>query len=92
MDSHFPRLGQMIVDYDHPIRKMTEEFVPLGKVSSHTVTLSLVKNRVSYLWLFYYRYIYVRDDFVALPGYFKTQSINNEYNKSLCQIELLYSQ
>ena len=41
MDSHFPRLGQMIVDYDHPIRKMTEEFIPLGKVSSPTITVTL---------------------------------------------------
>ena len=31
-DSHFPRLGQMIVEYDHPIRKMAEEFSPLSKV------------------------------------------------------------
>lgn len=33
MDSHFPRLGQMIVDYEHPVRKMAEEFIPLSKVS-----------------------------------------------------------
>ena len=32
MDTHFPRLGQMIIDYDAPIRKMTEEFIPLSKV------------------------------------------------------------
>ena len=32
MDTHFPRLGQMIIDYDAPIKKMTEEFIPLSKV------------------------------------------------------------
>ncbi|XP_006006697.1 nck-associated protein 1-like [Latimeria chalumnae] len=30
-DSSFPRLGQMIVEYDHPLKKMTEEFVPHTK-------------------------------------------------------------
>lgn len=34
MDTHFPRLGQMIIDYDAPIKKMTEEFIPLSKVES----------------------------------------------------------
>ena len=32
MDTNFPRLAQMILDYDNPIKKMTEEFIPLSKV------------------------------------------------------------
>lgn len=31
-DSHFPRLGQMIVDYEQPIKKLSEEFVPHSKL------------------------------------------------------------
>ena len=31
-DTSFPRLGQMILDYENPMRKMTEEFVPHSRV------------------------------------------------------------
>lgn len=31
-DREYPRLGQMIVDYENPLKKMMEEFVPHGKV------------------------------------------------------------
>ncbi|KRX16108.1 Nck-associated protein 1 [Trichinella nelsoni] len=31
-DTCFPRLGQMIVDYEQPLRKLSEEFVPHSKV------------------------------------------------------------
>ena len=31
-DPSFPRLGQMIVDYDPPLKKMCEEFVPHAKL------------------------------------------------------------
>lgn len=34
-DREYPRLGQMIVDYENPLKKMMEEFVPHGKVTSH---------------------------------------------------------
>ena len=27
-DTSFPRLGQMIIDYDPPLKKLSEEFVP----------------------------------------------------------------
>lgn len=30
----FPRLGQMIVDYDPPVKKLSEEFIPHAKVMS----------------------------------------------------------
>ncbi len=32
-EESFPRLGQMIMDYDPPVRKLSEEFVPHAKVS-----------------------------------------------------------
>lgn len=32
-DREYPRLGQMIVDYENPLKKMMEEFVPHGKVT-----------------------------------------------------------
>jgi len=31
-DVSFPRLGQMIMDYDPPLRKLSEEFVPHSKL------------------------------------------------------------
>ena len=31
-DWEYPRLGQMIVDYENPLKKMMEEFVPHSKV------------------------------------------------------------
>ncbi|CAC5413880.1 NCKAP1 [Mytilus coruscus] len=31
-DASFPRLGQMVQDYDHPMKKMSEEFVPHSRV------------------------------------------------------------
>lgn len=34
-DREYPRLGQMIVDYENPLKKMMEEFVPHSKVSNY---------------------------------------------------------
>ena len=31
-DPSFPRLGQLIVDYDPPLKKLSEEFVPHARV------------------------------------------------------------
>ena len=33
----YPRLGQMIIDYDPPIRKLSEEFVPHAKCLTHAL-------------------------------------------------------
>ena len=41
----FPRLGQMIVDYDPPIKKLSEEFIPHSKVSIEFLNLVLVLSR-----------------------------------------------
>lgn len=41
-DREYPRLGQMIVDYENPLKKMMEEFVPHGKVVMYWLFLSLV--------------------------------------------------
>ncbi|KAL4708284.1 hypothetical protein ACJJTC_007690 [Scirpophaga incertulas] len=34
IDPSFPRLGQLIVDYDAPLKKLSEEFLPHQKVLS----------------------------------------------------------
>ncbi len=31
-DASFPRLGQMIIDYENPMKKLIEDFVPHSKV------------------------------------------------------------
>ena len=31
-DPSFPRLGQMVIDYDVPLKKLSEEFVPHSRV------------------------------------------------------------
>lgn len=33
-DPSFARLGQMVLEYDHPLKKLTEEFGPHTKASS----------------------------------------------------------
>ena len=33
----FPRLGQMVVDYDPPMKKISEEFIPHSKVSNQLI-------------------------------------------------------
>lgn len=43
-DQSFPRLGQMIMDYDSPLKKLSEEFVPHSK---------LLKNALTSLWPIY---------------------------------------
>ena len=43
-DPSFPRLGQMIMDYDAPLKKLSEEFVPHAK---------LLKNALISLWPIY---------------------------------------
>ncbi|XP_070532704.1 nck-associated protein 1-like [Ptychodera flava] len=45
-DPHFPRLGQMIIDYEHPLKKLCEEFVPHSNlVISALTSLQLVYPR-----------------------------------------------
>ncbi|XP_046405356.1 membrane-associated protein Hem isoform X2 [Ischnura elegans] len=43
-DQSFPRLGQMIMDYDPPIKKLSEEFVPHNK---------LLQSALNSLWSVY---------------------------------------
>lgn len=31
-DNSFPRLGQLIIDYENPIKKLSEEFIPHAKL------------------------------------------------------------
>jgi len=35
----FPRLGQMIVDFEPPVKKLSEEFIPHAKVSTLSVVV-----------------------------------------------------
>uniref|UniRef100_A0A8P4GAZ1 Nck-associated protein 1 n=1 Tax=Dicentrarchus labrax TaxID=13489 RepID=A0A8P4GAZ1_DICLA len=45
-DREYPRLGQMIVDYENPLKKMMEEFVPHGKsLSDALISLHMVYPR-----------------------------------------------
>ncbi|KAE9415969.1 hypothetical protein Angca_008386, partial [Angiostrongylus cantonensis] len=45
-ESSFPRLGQMILDYDHPLRKLSEDLGPLNRlISSALCSLSPVYLR-----------------------------------------------
>lgn len=39
-DTSFPRLGQMIIDYEQPLKKLSEEFVPHSKLL-HQALVSL---------------------------------------------------
>lgn len=36
-DPSFPRLGQMIIDYEQPMKKLSEEFIPHSKVLSQAL-------------------------------------------------------
>ena len=38
-DPNFPRLGQMLTEYDHALRKISEDFTPLSKVSVLTIKI-----------------------------------------------------
>uniref|UniRef100_A0A8C5X8W2 Nck-associated protein 1 n=1 Tax=Malurus cyaneus samueli TaxID=2593467 RepID=A0A8C5X8W2_9PASS len=44
-DREYPRLGQMIVDYENPLKKMMEEFVPHSKVCNALISLQMVYPR-----------------------------------------------
>ncbi|XP_067843789.1 nck-associated protein 1 isoform X3 [Heptranchias perlo] len=45
-DREYPRLGQMIVDYENPLKKMMEEFVPHSKsLSDALISLQMVYPR-----------------------------------------------
>lgn len=41
-DQSFPRLGQMIIDYDAPVKKLADEFIPHQRLLSSAIT-SLTK-------------------------------------------------
>lgn len=53
-DSSFPRLGQMIVDYDPPLKKLSEEFIPHSKLVYHALTslhqVFLMRNMTAEEW------------------------------------------
>lgn len=36
-DQSFPRLGQMIIDYDQPVRKLAEEFIPHSRLLTNAL-------------------------------------------------------
>ena len=36
-DPAFPRLGQMVIDYDPPLKKLSEEFVPHTRILTHAL-------------------------------------------------------
>ena len=45
-DAAFPRLGQMVIDYDPPLKKLSEEFVPHTRTLTHALlSLSTVYPR-----------------------------------------------
>ena len=44
-DREYPRLGQMIVDYENTFKKMMEEFVPHGKVRGDE-SIALLHNNI----------------------------------------------
>lgn len=51
-DPSYPRLGQMLVEYDHPMKKLTEEFGPHTKVrhslsTDKEVILSSLKQHLT---------------------------------------------
>ena len=48
-DPAFPRLGQMIVDYDPPLKKMCEEFVPHAKLVVQALLSLQVTGRETFL-------------------------------------------
>ena len=41
-EESFPRLGQLIVDYDPPIKKLADEFIPHAKVQHSFNTLFII--------------------------------------------------
>lgn len=43
-DASFPRLGQMIIDYDVPMKKLSDEFIPHCKVILTYVVLGVCYN------------------------------------------------
>lgn len=52
-DREYPRLGQMIVDYENPLKKMMEEFVPHGKVENQFLTFT---DTLTHLWKWIQRF------------------------------------
>ena len=47
-DSSFPRLGQMIIDYENPLKKITDDFVPHSRV---TKKRSRVDEIINFIWI-----------------------------------------
>ena len=46
-EAFYPRLGQMLIDYDHPVKKMSEDFSPCAdKIVISIMTLSNVVNQL----------------------------------------------
>ncbi|RMC18353.1 hypothetical protein DUI87_04239 [Hirundo rustica rustica] len=43
-DREYPRLGQMIVDYENPLKKMMEEFVPHSKMPCEYLSLDAMEK------------------------------------------------
>lgn len=46
-DSSFARLGQMVLEYDHPLKKLTEEFGPHSKVGRELLRVPCASRATS---------------------------------------------
>lgn len=85
-DMAFPRLGQMILDYEIPMKKLAEEFVPHSRVSFVPVMLYTIWSKVEHL-----RDILLLGLHIYLICFFRVDNnnINNELGmKSFFSFEL----
>ena len=54
VDSSFPRLGQMVIDYECPLKKLSEEFIPHSKLLINALMsllpIYLPRNTTADVW------------------------------------------
>ncbi|CAG2232657.1 unnamed protein product [Mytilus edulis] len=89
-DTSFPRLGQMVQDYDHPMKKMSEEFVPHSGPITDMVQCEYLSQDVMEKWIIFglmLCYQYLQE---AKAWDLWKQVLQSGYIVQLCRDEVLH--
>lgn len=57
-EDSYPRLGSMIIDYENPLKKIAEQFVPHQQVDVYSVCLIIFVCKLSVLQVICYNLIH----------------------------------
>lgn len=67
-EDSYPRLGSMIIDYENPLKKIAEQFVPHQQVDVYSVCLIIFVCKLSVLQVICYNLIHTFFKWIVAAG------------------------